>query len=388
MHRAEVETPDGRKAVAVKVLRPGIERRFKVDQDAFVFAARNAEEYLRRGATPAPDRDRRDACAARSRSKWICGSKPPRLSEMAENTKDDPDFRVPAVDWLRTAKDVLTLEWIEGTPLSDHDALRAKGFDLPQLGRAVIQSFLRHALRDGFFHADMHPGNLFVDDTGRIVAVDFGIMGRLGPKERRFLAEILFGFITRNYHRTAEVHFEAGYVPPHHSVESFAQAIRAIGEPIHNRTAEEISMAKLLMLLFEVTGLFDMRTRPELLLLQKTMVVVEGVARTLDPQLDMWTTAEPVVREWMERNLGPVGRIEDAAGGAAEVGKFMGVVPGLLSRGAALVEQLDAITRNGLVLAPETVASIGRAEARRNRWMTIALWAIAGLLAYIVYLLR
>ena len=154
------------------------------------------------------------------------------------------------------------------------------------------------------------------------------------PKERRFLAEILYGFITRDYHRTAEVHFEAGYVPPHHSVESFAQAIRAIGEPIHNRTADEISMAKLLTLLFEVTGLFDMRTRPELLLLQKTMVVVEGVARSLDPKLDMWTTAEPVVREWIERHLGPAGRIEDAAQGAGEVGRFLGGVPGLLARGA------------------------------------------------------
>ena len=158
----------------------------------------------------------------------------------------------------------------------------------------------------------MHPGNLFVDAEGRLVAVDFGIMGRLGLKERRFLAEILLGFITRDYRRTAEVHFEAGYVPAHHSVESFAQAIRAIGEPIHNRTAEDISMAKLLTLLFEVTGLFDMRTRPELLLLQKTMVVVEGVARTLDPRLDMWTTAEPVVREWIERNLGPAGQLEAA----------------------------------------------------------------------------
>jgi ubiquinone biosynthesis protein len=227
---------------------------------------------------------------------------------------------------------------------------------------------------------------LFVDDEGRIVAVDFGIMGRLGAKERRFLAEILFGFITRNYRRTAEVHFEAGYVPPQHSIESFAQAIRAIGEPIHNRTAEEISMAKLLMLLFEVTGLFDMRTRPELLLLQKTMVVVEGVARSLDPKLDMWKTAEPVVREWMERNLGPVGRIEGAADGAVELGKFLSGVPGLLSRGAVLVEQLDAITRDGLVLAPETVEAIGRAEARRNRWTVRALWVIAALLAWLVYI--
>jgi ubiquinone biosynthesis protein len=386
VHRATVAAGGGSRAVAVKVLRPGIERRFKVDLDAFTFAARNAEkisaearrlrlvevvETLRRSM--AIEMDLRFEAAA--------------LSEMAENTRDDPDFRVPAVDWDRTARDVLTLEWIEATPLSDRAALEAKGFDLRRLARAVIQSFLRHALRDGFFHADMHPGNLFVDDAGELVAVDFGIMGRLGPKERRFLAEILLGFITRDYQRTAQVHFEAGYVPRQHSVESFAQAIRAIGEPIHNRTAEEISMAKLFALLFEVTGLFDMRTRPELLLLQKTMVVVEGVARSLDPKLDMWAVAEPVVREWIERNLGPVGRIEDAAEGAIEVGRALGDMPQLLSRGAVLAEQLDAITRDGLVLAPQTVAEIGRAQARRNGWTAAALWAIALLLAWLIYLL-
>jgi ubiquinone biosynthesis protein len=232
----------------------------------------------------------------------------------------------------------------------------------------------------------MHPGNLFVDDDGRLVAVDFGIMGRLGPKERRFLAEILYGFITRDYYRTAEVHFEAGYVPRHHSVESFAQAIRAIGEPIHNRPAEDISMAKLLTLLFEVTGLFDMRTRPELLLLQKTMVVVEGVGRSLDPKLDMWKTAEPVVREWIERHLGPAGRIEGAVEGASEIGRFLSGVPGLLTRAANLVDQLDEITRDGLVLSPESIAAIGAAEARRNRWTTIGIWTIAALLAWVVIL--
>jgi ubiquinone biosynthesis protein len=385
VHRAEVIDAGGRRAMAVKVLRPGVERRFKVDIDAFTFAAHTAEKIsaearrlrlievvdtLKRSV--GIEMDLRFEAAA--------------LSEMAENTRNDPDFRVPVLDWDRTARDVLTLEWIDATPLSDRARLIAKGLDLKRLARAVIQTFLRHALRDGFFHADMHPGNLFADDAGELVAVDFGIMGRLGPKERRFLAEILLGFITRNYYRTAEVHFEAGYVPPHHSIASFAQAIRAIGEPIHKRTAEEISMAKLFMLLFEITGLFDMRTRPELLLLQKTMVVVEGVARALDPKLNMWTVAEPVVREWIERNLGPVGRVEDAAEGALEVGRFFGDVPGLLSRGAGLVEQLDVMTRNGLVLAPETVAEIGRAEARRNRWMTAALWVIASLLA--VLLLR
>ena len=303
MHHADVVAPDGPKPVAVKVLRPGIERRFAVDLDAIMFAARNAERFSaearRLRLIDVADNLRR-TCVIEMDLRLEAAA----LSEMAENTRNDPDFRVPAVDWDRTARNVLTLDWIDGIPLSDRARLDAAGLDLKALARAVIQTFLRHALRDGFFHADMHPGNLFVDPSGKLVAVDFGIMGRLGAKERRFLAEILYGFITRNYLRTAEVHFEAGYVPRHHSVESFAQAIRAIGEPIHNRPADEISMAKLLMLLFEVTGLFDMRTRPELILLQKTMVVVEGVARSLDPQLDMWKVAEPVVREWIERHLG------------------------------------------------------------------------------------
>jgi len=381
VHRATLA--NGR-VVAVKVLRPGVEQRFKTDLAAFFFAARTAEDFsaeARRlrlievvqtlARTVTIEMDLRLEAAA--------------LSEMAENTKDDPDFRVPTVDWDHTARDVLTLEWIDGTPLNDQAALAAKGFDLAHLGRAVVQTFLRHAMRDGFFHADMHPGNLFVDADGRVVAVDFGIMGRLGAKERRFLAEILHGFITRDYRRTAEIHFEAGYVPPHHSVESFAQAIRAIGEPIHNRAAEDISMAKLLMLLFEVTGLFDMRTRPELLLLQKTMVVVEGVGRSLDPKLDIWTTAEPVVREWMARHLGPAGRLEDAAQGAGEVGRFLGQMPSLLGRAARIADQLDAATRDGVVLAPETVAAIGLAEARRNRWTTAALWVIALVLAVLLW---
>ena len=387
VHRAEVATPDGaRKPVAVKIARPGIERRFRVDLDAFYFAARTAERFsveARRlrliEVVNTLDRSVRLEMDFRLEAA--------ALSEMAQNTREDTDFRVPGIDWDRTARDVLTLEWIDGTSLKDRAGLEAKGFDLPALGRSVIQNFLRHALRDGFFHADMHPGNLFVDDEGRLVAVDFGIMGRLGPKERRFLAEILFGFITRDYHRVAQVHFDAGYVPRHHSVEAFAQAIRAIGEPIHNRTAEDISMAKLLTLLFEVTGLFDMRTRPELILLQKTMVVVEGVARSLDPKLDMWRTSDPVVREWIQRNLGPIGMIEGATQGAGEIGRFLADVPSLLTRTGNLLEQLDAITREGLVLSPETVEHIGAVEARRNRPLGVAVWLIAILLFAIMWML-
>jgi ubiquinone biosynthesis protein len=386
VHRAEIATTQGRRAVAVKVLRPGIADRLKSDLHAFTFAARHAES-LSAEARRLRLREVVDTLRRTVTIEMDLRLEAAALSEMADNTKSDPDFRVPTVDWDRNANDVLTLEWIDGIPLHEHAALKAKGYDLVALARAVIQTFLRHALRDGFFHADMHPGNLFVDQQGKLVAVDFGIMGRLGQKERRFLAEILYGFITRDYLRAAQVHFEAGYVPRHHSVESFAQAIRAIGEPIHNRTAEDISMAKLLTLLFEVTGLFDMRTRPELLLLQKTMVMVEGVARTLDPKLDMWAVAEPVVREWIERHFGPTGRIEGVAEGAVEVGRFLGEVPGLLSRGAALMEQLDVMTRNGLVLAPETIAAIARDEARRNRWHTFAVWVIALTLVALVYLL-
>ncbi len=380
VHQAQA---DGQ-TVAVKVLRPGVERRFKSDLDTLYFAARTAERHS------AEARRLRmievvDTLARSVTIEMDLRLEAAAIAEMRDNVKDDPDFRVPGVDWERTARSVLTLEWIDGTPLTDRTTLASRGLDLPALGRALMQAFLRHALRDGFFHADMHPGNLFVDADGRITAVDFGIMGRLSPKERRFLAEILYGFITRNYHRTAEVHFEAGYVPPHHSVESFAQAIRAIGEPIHNKSASDISMAKLLTLLFEVTGLFDMKTRPELLMLQKTMVVVEGVARSFDPNLDMWATAEPVVREWIERNLGPAGRLQDVAQGAGEVGKFFGDVPGLLGRAARITDQLDAATRDGLVLAPETVAAIGEAEARRNRWTSVALWVIAALLAVVIW---
>ncbi len=387
VHRAEVATGTERQVVAVKVLRPGIERRFHADLRAFTFAARHAEnisaEARRLRLVEVVDTLRRSVLVEMDFRLEAAA-----LSEMAENTKDDPDFRVPAVDWDRTSKEVLTLEWIDAAPLSDRARLLAKGFDLRELARALIQTFLRHALRDGFFHADMHPGNLFVDDEGRLIAVDFGIMGRLGAKERLFLAEILHGFITRDYHRVAEVHFEAGYVPPYHSVENFAQAIRAIGEPIHSRTAEEISMAKLLTLLFEVTGIFDMRTRPELILLQKTMVVVEGVARSFDPKLDMWSTAEPVVREWMQRHIGPAGKLENAAQGAFDLGHFLGDLPGLLRRGSRVFDQIDEMTRDGLVLSKQTIGEIDKGEARRDAWIIGALWTIAALLLWMVLLLR
>ena len=387
VHRGEVMRDGVSTPVAVKVLRPHVAARFRRDLADFFYVAHKAEAFS------AEARRLRLVEVINTMSRSVAMEMDLRLeaaalSEMAENTRDDPDFYVPSVDWDRTANNVLTMQWIDGIALSDHARLKQAQVDLPDLGRKVIQSFLRHALRDGFFHADMHPGNLFLDDTGRLVAVDFGIMGRLGAKERRFLAEILLGFITRNYRRVAEVHFEAGYVPAHHSVENFAQALRAIGEPIHNRTAEEISMAKLLSLLLEVTGLFDMRTRPELILLQKTMVVVEGVARGFDPKLDMWKTAEPVVREWIERNLGPLGRVQGAMSGVGDLARVLSGLPDIAARAVVVLEQLETMTREGLHLSPETIAAMGRAEGRRSRWRALALWIIAATFIGILIAIR
>ena len=251
----------------------------------------------------------------------------------------------------------------------------------PKLGRTLFQSFLRHALRDGFFHADMHQGNLFVDRTGRLAAVDFGIMGRLGLKERRFLAESIHGFIIGDYLRVAEVHFEAGYVPKYHRVEDFAQSLRAIGEPIRSRSADQISMAKLLTLLFENTALFDMRTRPELVLLQKTMVVVEGVARTLDPTIDMWSTVAPVVRSWLEQNLGPVGKLEDAGRTMALLGRAAAGLPGFLTRAEAIVAKLAETADRDFERPSDPMRRFGGAQARQAWRAPLALWVIAALMA-------
>src|SRR5262245_23559025 len=385
VHKAVVIDDGVRREVAVKMLRPNIEKQFKRDLDSYFFAARQIERFV------PPTRRLRPVAVVETLAHSVQIEMDMRLeaaaiSEMADNIARDTSpelgsFRVPAVDWRRTARRVLTLEWIDGIPIGDHVGLAAAGHDLKKLGLTVLRSFLRHAMRDGFFHADMHQGNLLVDRDGRVVAVDFGIMGRLGFKERRFLAEILHGLITRDYHRTAEIHFEAGYVPPHHPVEVFAQAMRAIGEPIHGRTASEISMADLLGQLFAYTEVFDMATRPELLLLQKTMVVVEGVARSLDPELNLWTAAEPIAREWVEANAGVAGRLREAGAGAETFGRVLSEAPRLLEQAERTALALADMARDGFRLDDDTVQRLAAAQSRQSRWTrwigALALTAIA-----------
>ena len=374
VHKAVVEDNGVRRTVAVKILRPDVERRFARDLDSYAFAARIVDRWV-------PSAQRLKPLAVVENLKRTTDLEmdlrleAAAISEMADNIKGDGlKFRVPTVDWRRTQKRVLTTEWIDGTPIAERATLQALGHDTRALGLVVLQTFLRHAMRDGFFHADMHPGNLFVDAAGNVVAVDFGIMGRLGMRERRFLAEILHGLITRDYLRAAEVHFWAGYVPPHHDVAVFGQAMRAIGEPIHGRTADEISMADLLGQLFAYTDVFDMETRPELILLQKSMVIVEGVARSLDPHLNLWVAAEPIAKEWMERNLGAMGRLREAGDGAGQIARVLADLPEMMQKADRAATALATAALGGFRLDDDSIERLARAQARASRGRTVALW--------------
>jgi len=378
VHLAEtVDEPPRR--VAVKVLRPGIEKEFGRDLAAFAFTARWAERFSREARrlrltalvdtlalSVALELDLRMEAAA--------------ASELAELTANDADFRVPAIDWSRTSDRVLTSEWVDGTPVRDLQALKAAGHDPSRIATLVVRTFLTQALRDGFFHADMHPGNLFVDAEGRLVAVDFGIMGRLDAPMRRFLAETLAGFLARDYTRVAQVHFDVNFVPAHYPVETFAQALRAIGEPIFGRPAREVSMARLLQQLFETTRRFEMQSQPQLLLLQKTMMVVEGVARALDPDLDIWEAARPVAEKWMLDRLGPEARLRDVSEGVSALGRAAQNLPQLL-RNAEVISAM--LADGGLRLHPDTTREIADAQLARTRHTRIALWIAAGALAII-----
>jgi len=327
-------------AVAVKVLRPGIEKAFMRDVDAFHFAARLVEIFA-----PASKRLKPtgviDHFEGIVRAELDLRSEASAGDEFAANTAEDEGFSVPALIWPLSARRVMTTEWVEGIPLGDVEALLATDLDPVEFSTRIMETFLRHALRDGFFHGDMHQGNLKYTENGDLVAFDFGIMGRIDSYTRRAYAQILFGFLKRDYVRVAEVHFEAGYVPADQDVAEFAQAIRAIGEPIFGQDASQISMARLLAQLFDVTERFGMETRTELILLQRTMVVVEGVARTIDPEMNMWEGSHAVVEKYIRDSLGPKAMMGDLLATAKVLSRFGPHLPRLaetaLMRAAAPV---------------------------------------------------
>jgi ubiquinone biosynthesis protein len=334
VHRARLA--DTGEDVAVKVLRPRIVKAFRKDIDAFYLAA-----WLIEFLSPAARR-LRPTDVIRHFEGVVMGELDLRLesaaaAEFAANTARDAGIRVPRPHWFLSSRNVMTLGWADGIPMGDVDAIRAAGHDTDALGERILQLFLRHALRDGYFHADMHQGNLKVAPDGDIVFYDFGIMGRLDDYTRRVYAEILYGFIRKDYRRVAEVHFEAGYVPADRDVDEFARALRSVGEPIFGMDATRISMGRLLAYLFEVTERFGMETRTELILLQRTMVVVEGVARSLNPTINIWRVAQPIVEEYIRDNVGPRALARDLARTVRVLARFGPRLPQLAE--AALIRQ-------------------------------------------------
>ena len=302
-------TTDGR-TVAVKVLRPGIRERFARDIDTYQWAAAHIEGL---GGEAARLRPR---AVIANFNRWTLRELDLRreaasASELAEAMAGFAGYRVPAVDWDRTCGSVLTIDWIDGTKISDVEALKAAGHDLSDLASRLVLAFLTQAISAGYFHADMHQGNLFIEADGTIAAIDFGIMGRIDRRARVWLAEILYGLTTGNYRRVAEIHFEAQYVPSHHSVDEFATALRAVGEPMRGRPVSELSVGAMLDGLFAITRDFDMAVQPHLLLLQKTMVMVEGLATSLHPGINMWDVSGPFVSRWIRDELGPEALLAD-----------------------------------------------------------------------------
>lgn len=296
--------------VAVKVLRPGIADRFTRDIETYEWAAAHFETM---GGEAARLRPR---LVIANLKRWTARELDLRreaasASELADAMTNEAGYKIPTIDWERTSRSVMTLEWIDGIKISNHADLIAAGHDTKVIANRLVLTFLRQAISEGFFHADMHQGNLFVMADGTIAAIDFGIMGRINRQARLWLAEILYGLITGNYKRVAEIHFEAQYVPAHHNVDEFATALRAVGEPMRGKPVSELSVGQMLDGLFAITRDFDMQVQPHLLLLQKTMVMVEGVASSLNPAINMWETAAPFVRSWLRDELGPEAAVAD-----------------------------------------------------------------------------
>jgi ubiquinone biosynthesis protein len=355
VHRAV--TTEGRE-VAVKVLRPGIEEELARAIETYEWAAAHVEllggeaERLRPRLVIAHFKQwtRRELDLQREAAS---------ASELRDNMVAEPGFHVPEIDWRRTARRVLTLEWLDGIKLNKRDELIAAGHDPKALATILVRAFLRQAVVDGYFHADLHQGNLFALKDGRVAAVDFGIMGRIDRQARLWLAEILYGLITGNYDRVAEIHFEAQYVPPHHSVAEFATALRAVGEPIRGLPVKEISIGRMLEGLFAITRDFDMQTQPHLLLLQKTMVMEEGVATALDPDINMWEAAEPFLKDWLRTELGPEAYYADRI---VDTVRAFKLIPDLIRRIDA------AYPRPGAAPPPPPLAEVAMIQGKS--WMT------------------
>lgn len=372
-------TTEGRE-VAVKVLRPGIREAFAKDIDLFYWMAQMVERHMpeTRRLKPVEIVRTFEGSIQREldlRMEAAAGQK------LRDNTRNDAGFYVPEIDWSRTTQHVMTLERIKGIPISDIAALRAAGHDMNNLVEKAAATLFNQVFRDGFFHADLHPGNLFVGAQGELIAVDFGITGRLDRKNQLFIAEILRAFLEQDYHRVAEVHIMAGYVPAHQSVDDFALACMAIGKPILGRPLQDISIGQLLGQLFAVSTLFEMETQPQLLLLQKNMVLAEGVGRMLNPHVNMWHLAEPLIERWAQQHLSLEGRAKLVAGEVYEAAKRL---PVLMRR---VDEALHSFDGEGFKLHPESLKAMQQHRSHwQRRWWLLGWFTVIACIAWIIHI--
>ena len=378
VHKAQINDNGTIKDVAIKILRPNIKKIFNEEIDAMMLFAFLIESFIKKTRRlklvevvfllkeiTNLEMDLRFEAAA--------------ANEYAENTKNDVGFRVPQIYWNFTSESVMTLDWVDGISIRETDELKNKKFNTEKIAEDIIQNFLRHAVRDGFFHADMHQGNIFIDNNGHIVPIDFGIMGRLDKMSKRFLAEILFGFIQRDYRKVAEVHLIAGLVPKNVPIDDLAQALRSIGEPIFGQAVKDISGGKLLKQLFDVTEKFNMQTQPQLLMLQKTMVVVEGVARKLNPNTNIWTTSKPVLENWLKETKNPMTTINETIQSTSEVIKRLPEFPEIMDKAN------QALTYLASGQIPQNSNSYNALNTKKLEMIAFRNQSIIGLLVLVIF---
>ena len=377
VHKAKINDNGTIKDVAIKILRPKIKKVFNEEIDAMMLFAFFIESvikktkrlklvdvvFLLKEITNLEMDLRFEAAAA---------------NEYAENTKNDAGFRVPKIYWNYTSENVMTLDWVDGVSIRETEDLKKQNIDTNKIAEDIIQHFLRHAVRDGFFHADMHQGNVFIDTSGQIVPIDFGIMGRLDKMSKRFLAEILFGFIQRDYKKVAEVHLLAGLVPPDVPINDLAQALRSIGEPIFGQEVKDISGGKLLKQLFDVTEKFNMQTQPQLLMLQKTMVVVEGVARKLNPNTNIWTTSKPVLESWLRETKDPIKTLNETLDTTSEVIKRLPEFPEIMDK----ANQALTFLANGQI--PQNSNSYNALNDKKSEMLAFRNQTVIGFLLLVI----
>ena len=378
VHKAQISDNGTIKDVAIKILRPNIKKIFNEEIDAILLFAFLVESFLKKTKRlklvevvfllkeiTNLEMDLRFEAAA--------------ANEYLENTKNDVGFRVPQIYWNFTSENVMTLDWVEGVSIRETQELKKRSFNTEKIAEDIIQNFLRHAVRDGFFHADMHQGNIFIDNNGHIVPIDFGIMGRLDKMSKRFLAEILFGFIQRDYRKVAEVHLVAGLVPKNVQIDDLAQALRSIGEPIFGQAVKDISGGKLLKQLFDVTEKFNMQTQPQLLMLQKTMVVVEGVARKLNPNTNIWTTSKPVLESWLKETKDPIKALNETLQNTSEVIKRLPEFPEIMDKAN------QALTYLASGQIPQNSNSYTALNTKKLEMVAFRNQSIIGILALVIF---